>query len=318
MFDTLFQHDIFHMILMNTLLVSIPEELFLVMFTLISVGEFEYWKEPECKRLINRFDYVRVFLPTIVTALLSNILRYIGLDSGFYQFIPPIVLYIIIVLTNDIFGDASVLKWMAKAFIFFIIGFLIIGLSEFAYVPFVLYGASLTISEINNNFPLYFMLSLPARLLQYSLLLYFVSRKRTLLKGNLLKPILSTPILSVIFSLVVLFDILFLEMMVKAIVFDEMLVTTLSASLIFILIGIVLFPIINISGLLWGFYLLKDKDTCEKKIATEKLHTLLNKIQSYTCDGNYDNIRWKLNELGMGIEEIADSLYKVNETNKHK
>jgi len=88
MYDTLFQYTGVQKILLNTFFVSFPEELFLIMFTLILVGEFEYWKEDECKRLINRFDYVRVFVPTIVAALISNTLRYYGLSSGIYQFLP--------------------------------------------------------------------------------------------------------------------------------------------------------------------------------------------------------------------------------------
>ena len=318
MYDTLFQYTGLQKILLNTIFVSFPEELYLIMFTLILDGEFEYWKEPECKRLINRFDYVRVFLPTIVCAILSNILRYYGLSSGIYQLLPFIIMYILIVFTNDIFEDASALKWMVKAFIFFALGFLTIGITEFVYTPFLLYGVNQSVTEIKDNFLLYFMMSLPARILQYSCLLYFVCKRRTMLKGNLLKPILSNPLLSVIFSLLVLFNILFLELVAKAIVFNNMLVTDSPTSLFIILTGVVLFPILNISGLLWGFYILKNTETKDKKIATEKLHILLNKIELYTSSGNRDNIIWKLNEIGLGIEEVADSLYRENETDRHK
>jgi len=227
-------------------------------------------------------------------------------------------MYILIVFTNDIFGDASALKWMVKAFIYFTLGFLTIGITEFIYIPFVLYGANLSVTQISNNFLLYFTLPLPARILQYSILLYFVCKKRTLLKGKLLKPILSNSLLSVIFSLLVLFNIVFLELVVKAIVFDDMLITISQNSLILILVSVVLFPMLNISGLLWGFYHLKDKETKDKKIASEKLNILLNKIELYTKSGDRDNIMWKLNEIGLGIEEVADSLYRDNETDKHK
>lgn len=318
MFDTLLGYTGFQKIIINTLFISIPEEFYLVMFTLILVGEFEYWKEPECKRLINKFDYVRVFLPTIVAALLSEILGYMGLKSGFFQILPPIVLYIIIVFTNDIFGDASALKWIGKAFIAFMIGFLSIGMLEFIYMPFVLYGANLTIVEINNNFPLYFLVSLPTRFLQYSLLLYFVSRKRTLLKGRLLKPILSNRIPSVIFSTLVFINILFLWIMYKSIVTDKALISISHISQIFIVFGVVLFPILNVSGLVWSSYYMKNKEINDKKIANEKLNILLKKIDLFTNNDNYDNIKWKFNEIGMGIEEVADSLYKGNETDKHK
>ena len=314
MIDVLFNENIVGKILINTIFVSIPEELYLVMFTLIMVGEFEYWKESECKRLINRFDYVRVFLPTVTGALLSNILINTGLNSSFFHFSTPILMYLLIVFTNDIFGDASAIKWMVKAFIFYIIGFLSIGITEFIYLPFVLYGTGLTMDDIKNNLLIYFMTSLPSRLLQFSLITYLISRKRALLKGWLIKVILSSPLVAVIFSLLVLSNILFLQMMCKAIVFDKVLIPLSRISQMFIITGVALFPILNISGILWCFYLLKNIETKDKKLASEKLNKLLKDIAWYTDNSNFDNIRWKLNEIGVGIEDVAKNLYKEHGT----
>ncbi len=314
MIDVLFQNGIPAKLIINTLFVSIPEELYLVMFTLIMVGEFEYWKEAECKRLINRFDYVRVFLPTFAGAIISNILINTGLDYSFYRFLSPAIMYILIVFTNDIFGDASAIKWMIKAFIFFLIGFLSIGITEFAYIPFILSCTGLTMSDIRNNLLIYFMTSIPSRLLQYTLLSYLVSRKRTLLKGHLIKNILTNPLLTVIFSLLVLANILFLQMFGSAIMFEEMLISISDFSQMLIITGLVIFPILNISGFLWGVYFLKDKEIKDKKIASEKLNKLLKEIEIYTNNEKYDNIRWKLNEIGVGIEDISKALYKESET----
>ena len=316
MVESFIQCSAFKQTILKTVFVSIPEEFFLVMFTLILVGEFDYWKEAECKRLINRFDYVRVFLPTITGALLSEILRYMGYRSGIFQFIPFIIMYILIALTNDIVSDANSLRWMAKTFIFLMSGILIIGISEFLYTPFVLHKANLSLAKVNDSFLLYFLLSLPMRLIQFSILLYFVCKKRTLLKGKLLKPILSNPVLAVIFGLILFLNILFLELVYKAIVVNGMFVVNSHELLTIVLIGIVLFPMINISGTLWGFYHMKNKDTSEKKIASDKLHILQKEIELYSNSGSYDNIVWKFNEIGIDIEKIADSLYKENNTDK--
>lgn len=318
MFDTLLQHGIFQKVIMNTLLVSIPEEFYFVMFVLILVGEFEYWKEPGCKRLINKFDYFRVFLPTGVVALLSNIFRYNGLDYGIYQYIPPIVLYILIVLTNDIFGDASAVKWMGKTFISLTFGFMTIGVSEFIYMPFVLYSTGLTMSEISNNFLLYFTLSLPARFLQYSILLYLVCRKRTLLRGRLFKYIFANSKLSILFSLFGTFNVVYIVVMYKAVVYDRALALMPISSQIITVMGIILFPLVNTLGLMWIPYYIKNLETIDKKNATQKLQNLINTIEIYTNNGDYDNIRWKLNEIGISIEEVSNSLYKDNETDKHR
>lgn len=321
MINALFQNSLAVKIIINTLFVSIPEELYGVMFTLIMIGEFEYWKEAECKRLINRFDYVRVFLPTITGALLSNILINTGLNHGFFQFLSPIVTFIIIVFTNDIFGDASTVKWLMKAFVFYLIGFLSIGISEFSYLPIVLYSTGLTMPEIRENLYLYFLLSLPARFLQYTLLSCMISRRRTLLKGRLVKNLLAHPVLIVIFTFLVLTNILFLWFMYRSIIFERKLLNIPVLYQFFTTIGIVSFPMVNISSFLWGFYLLKNKETVDKKVASEKLHILLKDIESYTNNEKYDNIRWKLNEVSMGIEEVAEKLYKddgLEKMNKSK
>lgn len=314
MIDVLFENSLVAKIIINTLFVSIPEQLYAVMFTLILVGEFEYWKEPECKRLINRFDYVRVFLPTVTGALISNIIINTGLNHGFFHFISPVVTFIIIIFTNDIFGDASAMKWVVKAFVFFLIGFLSIGIFEVLYLPLILYGTSMTMPDIRNSLLIYFLTSLPARLLQFTILSYLVSRKRTLLKGRLIKNMLSNSVLTVIFSLLVFFDIMFLQMFGTAIMIDKVLISIPHLSQMFIITGVVIFPILNISGFLWGFYLLKNKEIKDKKTASEKLYKLLKDIELYTKNDKYDNIRWKLNEIGVGIEEVAEALYKEIES----
>ncbi len=314
MIDALFQNSLVAKIIINTIFLSIPEELYLVMFTLIMVGEFEYWKEPECKRLINKFDYVRVFLPTVTGALVSNIIINSGLNHGIFQFLSPTITFIIIIFTNDIFEDASAIKWVVKSLIIFLIAFLSIGIMELLYLPLILYGTGKTIVQIHDNFIVYFLVSLPSRFMQYSLLLYLISRKRTLLRGRLLRNLLTTPLLTTIFSLLVLSNITFLWYLYKSIVFDKVLISNSYISQMVIITSVVIFPILNISGFLWGVYLIKNKEARDKKNASEKLYKLLNDMKSYSNNEKYDNIRWKLNEIGVGIEEVAKKLYKEHET----
>ncbi|PYG87042.1 hypothetical protein LY28_02425 [Ruminiclostridium sufflavum DSM 19573] len=317
MFSNLFTYDGIAKILIDTLLISVPEVFFWVMFTLTLVGEFEYWKEPECKRLINKFDYVRVFLPTIVVALLINIMDYMGLNMYISQLISISVFYIIVVLTNDVFGDASALKWMAKAFVFMVLGFFIIQILKNIYIPYVLYMANLSVKEVNGSFLLSFILTLPVRLLQYSLLLYFVIRKRTFLKGRWLKPILSSPLLTALLFSIIVFNILFLQIVYKTVISVETLKELSSTSIVVLLIGVVLSPIINIMAFLIGCYYLKDKEIKDKVSEAEKLHNLSENIRVYINHGNYDNIRWKLNGVKIEVEDIADSIYKDDEKDKH-
>lgn len=165
---------------------------------------------------------------------------------------------------------------MLTAFIFYIMGFLSIGITEFIYLPFVLYGTGLTMDDIRNNLLIYFMTSLPARFLQLSLITYLISRKR--------------------------------------IIFEKVLISIPRTSQIFIITGVALFPMLNISGIPWCFYLLKNMETKDKKLASEKLNKLLKDIELYADHSNFDNVRWKLNDIGMGIEDVAKNLYKEHGT----
>lgn len=313
MFDIFIQQSILQKIIINTLLVSIPEELYMVMFTLIMVGEFEYWKEPECKRLINRFDYVRVFLPTIVGALISNIIINVGLNYGVYHFITPLVIYIFIVLTNDVLGDASAVKWMFKALIFFMIAYLSIGIFEIAYIPLILYGTGMTMSNISDNLLIYFIISLPTRVFQFSLLSFIISRKRTQMKGLLIRNILSQPTLAVILFLLIFFNIIFLQIMCKAIIFDKVLIEISRISQALIIACTVMFPMLNISAFLLGYYMIQNKETKDRKSASKELQNLIIKMNEYNNCGKFDNIKWKLNEFGEDIGAIAISIYKESE-----
>lgn len=321
MFSCFLLNNGFLKIFINTLLISIPEVFFWIMFTLTLVGEFEYWREPECKRIINRFDYVRVFLPTIVVAFLANVFEYIGLNKYLSQIISIAVFYILVVLTNDVFGDASALKWMAKAFIFMLLGFLIIHISQLAFINFALYFSNVTIKEIECNIVLNFMILLPIRILQYSLLLYFVIKKRTLLQGHWLKLILSSNLLTVLLIIIVTFNILFSLILYKALISYKILSNTnldveSGSSILFLFIGIILFSMINILGFLTGCYYLKDKEMKDRLSEAEKLYNLSENIRMYINKGNYDNIMWKLNGVSIEVENIADSIYQENKMDK--
>lgn len=318
MFYHLLNWNIVQKVLLNTLLVSIPEELFLVMFTLILVGEFEYWKEPECKKLINKFDYIRIFVPTVIIAFILNITKYIGLKSNYISLVIFILLYIIMIITNDIFGDASAIKWMLKAFVCLTVGFLIIGISEFIYMPFLLYSTGLSIKDINQSIFLNFLLSLPSRFIQYSLLFHLIIKRRTLLKGNIFKHIFTSSVISIITILLIVFNLLFLWVMNEIIAFQKLLFTFPYAMRLILIIIVMIFPLLNILAYLWCSYFLKNRETEQKKISSDKLYKLLENLKLYTNNENYDNIRWKLNQIGMDIQEIAESLYQEEERKKNK
>ena len=313
MIEHLLQFEILHRIVLNTLLVSIPEELFWIMLTLVAMGEFEYWREEECKKLINKWDYSRVLIPAVSVALTSNILRYSGLDFGFISFIPLIIMYITIVLTGDILNDAKAVKWMGRAFIFMMLGYIVIGASEFVYIPFILYSTGKTMQEINQDLLLNFLVTLPARAIQYTILIYLIAKKRTLLEGKAFKHIFSSTLLTVSTAMLTVFNFLILFFAGKVIVYERVLINMPLVSQVISVILVVLFPIVNLCGLIWCLYYVENRAVQKQKKAFEKLQEIREEIRTYTNNANCDNIMWKLNEVSAGIEEISANLYKYNE-----
>lgn len=313
MFDSILQLDIVKEILFNTILVSIPEEIYLVIFTLILVGEFEYWKEPECKKIFYSYDYSRILIPAVSVALLSNVFRYSEFSSGFTTLITILVLYILIILTNDIFGDASALKWMGKTFLFLILGFMTIGISELLYLPLILYGTGITIEEINNDILLNFLISIPSKIILYSLLIYLAIKKRTVLKRNIFKLIFVNPTLLILTLLIVTINLFFLWIFYKIIIFDKLLISFSSIIQLIIIIGVIIFPIINILSFTYSIYYIKNKEMNNKKILKEKLQDVSSNLTLYTNNDDWTNINWKLNEIGLGIEDITSVLCTDND-----
>lgn len=308
MLETLLQWETLQKVVLNTLLVSIPEEFFLVMFTLVLMGEFDYWKHDEYNKVFYKWDYIRVFVPTIVGALSSNVLRYLGFDFGFYSFLPILIFFILIIFTNDIFGDASALKWIGKAFVFLILGFIVVLISEFTYIPVILYSSGLNLTDINDNILLNFFVSIPSRVTQYVILFSLIIKKRALLKVNFVKPIFENRTLTIITFLTLVLHFTFFIIMMKIISYDKVLIDLPIGLSLVVILSVCISPIINIACLIWGIYFMKNNEATRQKQIHVKLGNILTEIKSYTNNEKYDNIKWKLNQINLEIESLAENL----------
>jgi len=312
MLDLWSQWSTIQKIILNSVFVSIPEEFFLTMFTLIAMGEFDYWQEEECKKLINPWDYSRVFVPTVVTALLVNIFRYYKVNIIIGNIIPIIVFFILLSITNEILHEAKALKWILKAILCFLLGFIILGISEMLYLPFVIYSTELSMQKINNSILMNFLLSLPSRFIQYFILIFLIIRKRTLLKGNIVKYIISNPLITFITFTIVIFNLSFLAIMYNAIIYRNLLTHLSFLIRSIIIVTVQLLPIINIASLIWGIYHTANHAATKQKDASDTLYNLADNIKVYINNSEYNDIAWKLNEISGIIENVSQDLYERN------
>lgn len=295
-------------VILNTIFVTLPEQIYLVMFTLILMGEFDYWKEEECRKIINKWDYSRILIPSVTAALLLNIARYTDINPIVSSLACMFLFYGLIVYTNDVLKDARPFKWMYKALILLVIAQITVVIIKMLYIPLVLSSTGKDICEISGNILINFITYLPARLIQFLILAIFVNKKRTLLKGNLLKHIASSPVVSSLTSSVIIFDLLFLYIMNRAIVFGKLLIGIPLVLQITTIVGTILFPVLNITGMVWAIYYNKNNEMMVKRNLRIKLEVLLEEINAYKENDNFSDIRWKLNEMGMAIEEINDDI----------
>jgi len=306
---SIFQIEAIQKILLNTVFVSIPEEIYFVLFTYIMMGEFDQWKDEDCKRLFQPWDYPRILIPAISSAVVSNVLRYTGAGSDVVTLGTFFMLFFGIVAMGDIFNNAGALKWMGKVILFLLLGSLLGGLCEFIYVPFLLYGTGESLLIINDNIFLNFLFSLPARFLEFSIIIFLLVYKRSLLKARIVKMIVESKFLVTLTIAALIVNLNFYIIMYNIICYNKAL-TLLSAGLrIAVVLGVCLFPIINLSALVWCTYYVKNNEAVRKKAASETLRKIAAELKSHLEGGNRDHLVWVLNGLVANLQVVADELY---------
>lgn len=312
----LLHSDTIYKIVLNTLFVSIPEEFYMVMFTLILLGEFNYWLDKEDfnqkkpNQLFYIWDFQRLLIPTLISALLSNILRYTGINNIIQGLVTLLTMFILIVLTNDIFNDANALKWIGKAFMFFMIIVLSVIIIEMSYTPLILIATGKAIDEINNNVFLNFLCVLPSRLIEYAILIFFVLKKRTFLRGNLIKHIIERKVLSILAFIIIVTNTIFSYAIYDILVFKRVLIGFPLITQIFFIIGSLSIPVSSILIFFFGTYYIENIRMQGKKDTADELAKLADDIKIYTKNENYDNVKWKLNGLGNCLEDMSINLFQ--------
>ncbi|MDP4180127.1 MAG: hypothetical protein Q8942_03440 [Bacillota bacterium] len=308
MFINILNFKFINDIILNTLFLSIPEEFFVVMFTLILIGEFDYWREEECRKVFDGWDYFRVFLPVILGALISNILRFLNVDTYMVSILTISSIFVSIILTGDIWGDSTALKWIKKAFVFLMLASLITITVESSYAPFIIYGSGISLKELNDNVLMNFLSSLPTRVIQYSILAFLFAKKRTLLQGKILKTIFESSGLTIFTSVLLSSNVIFMIAIMKAIGSEKVLSHLPFELRAIIIIGTCIFPLLNIFICFSSIYYVKNRESKKNQMIVQKLNYLSNNINLFSDSKKNDGVKWKLFEIQQEISEISKNL----------
>lgn len=158
--------------LLNTLMVSIPEELVWFSLVLVFMKRFDLLDRYRWKENIKWF-----LIPVILTAISTNIFRYLLPVSQITMVIISLSIFIISIIyvlkhKNYIYEKYFYLK----VIMFVFISLFIILLTENLYVLAILSILHTSINEINLNWIMNFLFSLPSRVLQILFIMYLLSR----------------------------------------------------------------------------------------------------------------------------------------------
>lgn len=248
--------------LMNTILVSIPEETVWVILTLIFLKRFD---------LLDRYRWREnvkwVMIPVIPTAISINIFRYILHTPKIVMFVVSGLIFyslIIYIVKKTSFAEEEVpyLKILLYAFL----SSFILCLSELIYVPILLNIITEPITFVNENISLNFLISLPGRIFQILMIIFVLNRysnKDIRIFKNIIKNKLL--LLTTVFFIMIVLIIMFI---ITNVLYDFGIMQNMSI-IIQVIISI---SIVTIPTLIIFFYLLPINYLMNKLIIVRKSH----------------------------------------------
>lgn len=233
-------------IFINTFFVSFPEELFFLLFTLI------------CSKIIspddifssrkslfrNKHLIYTLIIPALLVSFASNILRYTKSPISDVSYMTLLLIYISILICSKIIKPESLKKSLIALTLFYLLCVIIVFITEVSYVTFLLRALNLTTQKLNDTLWMNFALSIPARVMQYSVIYFIIagSLKSTSLM-NILKSFKNDIIIVWLVFISLIYNSFFIFIMLKKLVIDEYIPGDLSSEAP-VFINIVLSPLL--------------------------------------------------------------------------
>lgn len=278
----------------NIVLVSIPEEMFLVAFSLLLQKRYDLLK-PSMK------NAVRFFTPVLSLALLSNILRkYFAVTVDFMPIISIFILFISTVLVYRI----RKAKLMIKVFASYILSYLAASIIQLSYIPLLFNATGIDAAELNNYSMLLVIITLPERVIEYCIIAYFVLKRKSIVKINIFRQIFRSKGLAIVTISIFILNILFVTVAGKLVFFNRIL-SGLGLAVQFIVItSVLIFPILNITMLFGVIYNITARETFNRMLSKERLSTLISILELYNQNGNYDKIDRVINDMHKHVDML--------------
>ena len=227
-------------LIINILIVSIPEETFLTVCTLILMNRYDLI-EPK------KGNILRIASIVLPIAFMSDILRgFVGMDLNIMPFLAMGMLFFLILLVYRIKTSKGILK----AFVSTCISFVIIIILQMMFFPLISATTNITAEMLNKPGIIIILVTLPERILEAVIITLFVVKKRSFTKLGLFKVFSRNPLLAYISGGIVFMNLLFVYIMIRLIYLDRILNDLNMILQIIVISIIILFPILNMTVLL--------------------------------------------------------------------
>jgi len=205
--------------LLNFILVSVPEELFLTVMTLIFLKRFDMldirmW----------RHNLKWIMIPVIPVAVLINLFRYIvTIPKPTATIIDGIIFYILILLIIKKNSYNFNSKDFLRILLCIALSLIILGILENSTYPVIMFLIDKPFEYFKNNILWNFLLVFPSRIFEYIILFYLIVKQNSVIKTKLFESIICNRLyFKVVIFLAISFDILSVYL-VKLIVYNKIL-----------------------------------------------------------------------------------------------
>jgi len=296
-------------VLLNIILVSIPEEIFLVVFTLILLNQFDYLQSKvDGENRLKKIDIYRISLIVVTVAVITNILRfYFFVDASMIFIISIIMLFLLILITYKLY---FLFKDILKVLLFTVISCIVILVVESLYIPIILLLLNKTIEEINNSILLNFMVTIPGRVLEIIIIAYIITKKASFFNNRIFRTILESKKLLLTSIIYLIFNISMLLIILELVFFDR----TIAAENIFMqmlatVLGLVV-PVLNIFIYFSIIYHNKSKELNRTYEISSNVNMVLSDIRRLTKVKQYDKILPLIIELEENISNVHSKYMK--------
>lgn len=234
-------------LILNILIVSIPEEFIMTMCILIVLRQWQF-----LSKFFWQQNMIRVMIISVIPiAIITNILKFvIKIDDG-SQLLISTTLFIIAV---SILINVKTIKQFLKVCGFSLIGIALFILTELITAFILKYGLKIDMAHIPLDPLLIFLVAIPERILQYGVLLYIYIRQNSLIQINIINMIKQNKLLQSIIILFTTIDIFITILMLKYIFIENILHSlSLEQQMFIIIIG---FSMIILSMLSMWIYVI--------------------------------------------------------------